>query len=184
MKRTRYVSILATAAGMILVMTAGLALAGALAKGKPDSPGIQNGSTVKLEYTLTDEKGTLLDTNKNKEPLSYTHGQGQIIPGLEKALSGLHVGDTKHVVVPPDQAYGPVKPEAVIEIPKERVPEKLQTVGTHLMSRSKDGQPLTAVVKEVKEKTVVLDVNHPLAGKTLTFDIKIVEVEPAQSQKK
>ncbi|MDE2180524.1 MAG: peptidylprolyl isomerase [candidate division NC10 bacterium] len=182
MKRTRYISILATAAGMILVMTAGLALAGAPAK--PDSPGIQNGSTVKLEYTLTDEKGTLLDTNKDKDPLVYTHGQGQIIPGLEKALSGLRAGDAKHVVVPPDQAYGPVKPEAVIEVPKERVPEKLQTVGTHLMSRSQDGQPLTAVVKEVKEKTVVLDVNHPLAGKTLTFDIKIVEVAPAQSQKK
>src|SRR5574337_80088 len=157
MKRTRYISILATAAGMILAMTAGLALAGAPAKDKPASPGIQNGSTVKLEYTLTDEKGTLLDTNKGKEPLSYTHGQGQIIPGLEKALSGLHVGDTKHVVVPPNEAYGPVRPEAFVEVPKERIPEKSQAVGAHLIAQGKNGEPLHALVKEVKEKTIVLD---------------------------
>lgn len=184
MKQTRYALFLATGPAMVLAMTAGLALAGAPAKDKPDSPGIQSGSIVKLEYKLTDEKGALLDTNEGKEPLSYTHGQGQIISGLEKALGGLHVGDAKHVVVPPEQAYGPIRPEAFIEVPKERIPEKLQTVGTHLMSRSNDGQPLAAVVKEVKEKTIVLDVNHPLAGKALTFDIKIVDIESAQNQKK
>ncbi|MDE2058687.1 MAG: peptidylprolyl isomerase [candidate division NC10 bacterium] len=186
MKRARYVTMLATAVAVILAMATGLALAEAPekapAKGKADSPGIQKGSTVKLEYRLSDEKGAVLDTNEGKEPLIYTHGQGQIIPGLEKALGGLHVGDAKHVVVSPDEAYGPIRPEAFVEIPKERIPEKSQTVGAHLVAQGKDGQPLHAFVKEVKEKTVVLDTNHPLAGKALTFDIKIVGVEAAQSK--
>lgn len=186
MKRTRYASMLATAPAMILALAAGLALAEAPetapVKTKAGDPAIDNGSTVKLEYTLTDDKGALLDTNKGKEPLTYTHGQGQIIRGLEKALSGLHAGDAKHVVVPPEEAYGPVKPEAIIEVPKERIPPKLQTVGAHLMTRNKDGRPFRAIVKEVKEKTVVLDTNHPLAGKALTFDVKVVDVEPAQSK--
>lgn len=186
MKRTRYASILATAPAVALALAAGLALAEtpqqAPVKATPGNHVIQNGSTAKLEYTLTDEKGTLLDTNKGKEPLTYTHGQGQIIPGLEKALGGLRAGDTKHVVVPPGEAYGSVKPEAVIEVPKERIPPKLQTPGAHLVARSKDGQPLHAFVKEVKEKTVVLDTNHPLAGKALTFDVKVIEVEAAQSK--
>ncbi|PTL37049.1 peptidylprolyl isomerase [Candidatus Methylomirabilis limnetica] len=144
---------------------------------------IENGSTVKLEYALTDDKGTLLDTNKGKEPLAYTHGQGQIIPGLEKALIGLRTGDAKHVVIRPEEAYGPIRPEAVVEVPKERIPEKLQTVGAHLVAQRKDGQPMQAFVKEVKEKTVVLDTNHPLAGKILTFDVTIVGVEAAQEKK-
>ena len=101
-------------------------------KAKAGDPAIGNGSTVKLEYTLTDDKGVLLDTNKEKEPLVYTHGQGQIIPGLEKALIGLHAGDAKHVVIRPEEAYGPFRPEAVVEVPKERIPEKLHTVGAHL----------------------------------------------------
>jgi peptidylprolyl isomerase len=177
---------LATTLVTILAMTAGLALAEAPdkapAQAKPTSPGIQNGSTVKLEYTLTDEKGALLDTNKDKDPLVYTHGQGQIIPGLEKALSGLRTGDAKRVVIRPEEAYGPIRPEAFVEIPKARIPEKLQTVGAHLVAQNKDGQPLHAFVKEIKEKTIVLDTNHPLAGKALTFDVKVIGVELPQAK--
>lgn len=195
MKRTRYVSMLTTTLVMILALTASLSGCSpgsgsptvppetAPVKAKAGDPAIGNGSTVKLEYTLTDDKGALLDTNKEKEPLVYTHGQGQIIPGLEKALIGLRTGDAKHVVIRPEEAYGPIRPEAVVEVPKERIPEKLQTVGAHLVAQSKDGQPMHAFVKEVKEKTVVLDTNHPLAGKALTFDVKIVGIEAAQEKK-
>ena len=195
MKRTRYVSMLTTTLVMILALAASLSGCSpgsgsqtvptetAPVKAKTGDPAIGNGSTVKLEYTLTDDKGALLDTNKEKEPLVYTHGQGQIIPGLEKALIGLHTGDAKHVVIRPEEAYGPIRPEAVVEVPKERIPEKLQTVGAHLVAQRKDGQPMQAFVKEVKEKTVVLDTNHPLAGKVLTFDVTIVGVEAAQEKK-
>ncbi len=182
MKRTRYALILATAAAIIIAGTAGLALAEVPAKDKSNGSGIQNGSTVQLEYRLTDEKGTVLDTNEGGDPLVYTHGQGQIIPGLEKVLGGLHVGDTKHVVVAPDEAYGPIRPEAFVEVPKEQIPPKFHTVGAHLVAQGQNGQTRHAFVKEVKEKTILLDTNHPLAGKALTFDVKVVGIEPAKSQ--
>lgn len=186
MKRTRYASLLAAGSIMTLAMTAGLTMAepeaAVPAKSEPGKAGIQIGSTVQLEYKLTDEKGTVLDTNEGKEPLIYTHGTGQIILGLEKALVGLRVGDAKHVVVPSDEAYGPIRPEAFVEIPKERLSEKYQTVGAHLVAQGKGGQPVHAFVKEIKEKTIVLDTNHPLAGKALTFDVKVVGIEPIQSK--
>ncbi len=169
---------------MVLAFLTGLALAESHeklpGKAKPEDPVIQNGSTVKLEYTLTDEKGKLLDTNKGKEPLVYTQGEGQIIRGLEKALKGLHAGDEKHVVVPPEEAYGPIKP--VIEVSKERIPAQYQRVGAQIMARTQNGPPIPLAVKEIKEKTVVLDGNHPLAGKSLTFDVKVISVEPAPAK--
>lgn len=184
MRRTRFVSILATVPVTVLAFAAGLAFAESAPKptGKAGDLAIQDGSTVKMEYTLTDKDGKLLDTNKGQDPLTYTHGQGQIIPGLEKALMGLHPGDQKHVVIPPEEAYGPIKPEAVVEIPKERIPADSQKVGAHLMARNKEGPPIPITVKEIKEKTIVLDANHPLAGMTLTFDIKILGIEAPQKK--
>lgn len=137
---------------------------------------IQDGSKVHLEYTLSDDKGKLLETNKGKEPLIYTQGQQQIIPGLEKALVGMHVGESKRVAVPPEQAYGPINPNATAEVPKERIPPDALKVGAELVSQTKTGQVMQVRVKEIKEKTVVLDLNHPLAGKTLVFDVKVLNV--------
>ena len=188
MLKTRVVSVLATTMLIALALAAGPALAEppekAVAKPQTGAAEIQNGSTVKMEYTLTDKDGKILDTNKGQEPLTYTHGEGQIIRGLEKALTGLHVGDQKHVVIPPEEAYGPVKSEAVIEVPKERIPRDSQKVGTRLMARNQQGsgEPIPLLVKEVKEKTIVLDANHPLAGMTLTFDVKVVGVDPATAK--
>ena len=184
MLKTKVASILVATLVMVVALGGGLALAESPEKfpAKAGDPGIQNGSTVKMEYTLSDGKGKILDTNKGQEPLTYTHGEGQIIPGLEKALTGLHVGDQKHVVVPPQEGYGPIKPEAIIEVPKERIPPKSQKVGTQLMARNQNGPPIPLLVKEVKEKTVILDANHPLAGMTLTFDVKIVGVDPAPAK--
>ncbi len=188
MLKTKVASILVAMLVMVAALGAGLALAESPekepAKAKVADPVIQNGSTVQLEYTLTDKEGKILDTNKGQEPLTYTQGEAQIIPGLEKALKGLHAGDQKHVVVPPEEAYGPIKPEAVIEVPKERIPPDSLKVGTRLMARNQQGSgsPIPLLVKEVKEKTVVLDANHPLAGMTLTFDVKIVSVDPAPAK--
>lgn len=144
--------------------------------------GIQDGSKVHLEYSLSDDKGKLIDTNKGKDPLIYTHGQKQIIPGLEKALSGMHVGENKRVTVPPEQAYGPINPKAVAEVPKERIPADALKVGAELVSQAKTGQVMPVRVKEVKEKTVVLDLNHPLAGKTLVFDVKVLNIESSKAK--
>ena len=184
MLRVRDVSILLSTSVMLLAFVAGLALAESpektAAKAKADAAEIQNGATVKIEYTLTDDKGKVLDTSKGKEPLTYIDGEGQIIPGLEKALRGLHAGDQKRVIVPPEEAYGPIRP--VIEIPKEQIPPQAQRVGFSLMVRNGDRPPIPVQVKEIKDKTIVLDANHPLAGMSLTFDVKVISVEPSQGK--
>ena len=141
---------------------------------------IKDGVAVSMEYTLTDESGKVIQSNKDKEPLVFTQGSGQIIPGLAKALVGMREGETKHVTVPPEEAYGPPNPAAVIEVPRNQVPPNA-SVGGVLMGRNQRGQPVQAVVKEIKETVVVLDLNHPLAGKTLIFDVKILSVSPPKA---
>ncbi len=143
----------------------------------PAAPAIEKGSTVQLEYTLKDDAGTVLDTNKGQAPLTYRQGGQELPPGLEKELTGLHAGDEKKVALKPEDAYGPVDPAAQTEVPKELLPKTALTVGTRLMARNAAGETRPVMVKEIKEKTVVLDLNHPLAGKTLLFEVKVLGVE-------
>jgi FKBP-type peptidyl-prolyl cis-trans isomerase 2 len=165
--------------GTLAAALVALLASSALAQNPPSTPTtVQNGSSVSIEYTLKDEGGQVLDTNKGKGPLTFTQGQLQIIPGLERELMGMHPGDEKKVVVKPEDAYGPVVPNAQREVPKDAVPKEGLQVGTVLLARSGSGEPRPVVVKEINEKTVVLDLNHPLAGKTLFFDVKVLGVEP------
>ncbi len=143
---------------------------------------IKDGSMVSLEYTLSDENGKVIESNKGKDPLIYKQGQHQIIPGLEKSLAGMKVNDQKKVRVKPEEAYGPVDPKRFQEVPKEKLPPEALKVGTMLMAKSPQGQGLPVKVQEIKEKTVVLDLNHPLAGKTLTFDVKVLDVKSAETK--
>jgi FKBP-type peptidyl-prolyl cis-trans isomerase SlyD len=138
---------------------------------------VQPGSAVAFDYTLTDERGQVVDTSKGKAPMQYVHGKGQIIPGLEKELAGLSVGSEKKVTVKPEEAYGPVDPTAFREIDKEKVPPDALKVGTMLLAQGPTGQGVPVRVHEIKEKTVVMDFNHPLAGKTLSFDVKITDIK-------
>ena len=142
---------------------------------------IKNGSLVRFEYTLSDEKGQIIQSNKGKDPVSYTHGQREIIPGLEKGLAGMNVNDEKSFRVQPEEAYGPVDPNGFKEVPKTDLPAAALKVGTPLGTRGPNGEDLVIHVREVKQETVVLDFNHPLAGKTLNFDVKVLGVEPNES---
>lgn len=144
---------------------------------------IGEGKRVSLEYTLTLADQTVIDTNVGKDPLVYTHGAQEIIPGLEKQLIGLKVGDTKNVEVAPAEGYGEVDPNRVQEVPKENVPEEAWGVGKRLQGQGPDGQMMFAEVTEVKENTVVVDLNHPLAGQTLFFAVKVLKIEMAEAQK-
>jgi len=146
----------------------------------PAGPAIEKGSTVRIEYTVTDEQGKLLDTNKGRKALEFTHGQQQMIPGVEHELLGMHPGEEKQVVVKPEDGYGAVDPTAQTEVPRDAIPPEAQEVGKQLLARTRTGQPRVVMVKEVKEQTVVLDLNHPLAGKTLRVDVKVLEVDPPQ----
>jgi FKBP-type peptidyl-prolyl cis-trans isomerase SlyD len=139
---------------------------------------VENGSTVSLEYTLKDEAGSVLDSNKGGNPLVFVQGQRQIIAGLERELVGMRPGEEKKVVVAPeDGGYGPVVPGAQREVPKDAIPKEGLKVGTHLTAHSGSGEARVATVKEIRDTTVVLDFNHPLAGKTLVFDVKVLGVE-------
>ena len=141
------------------------------------APAIENGSMVHLEYTLTDDAGKVIDSNKGQPPLTYTQGNHQIMAGLEKQLEGLRAGQEKKVVLKPDEAFGAVDPSAQTEVPKEVLPPESLVVGAQLMARTAAGDERPVVVKEIKDKTVVVDLNHPLAGKTLVFEIKVLGIE-------
>jgi FKBP-type peptidyl-prolyl cis-trans isomerase SlyD len=139
-------------------------------------PAIKDGSRVSLEYTLSDDAGKVLDSNKGAEPFAYTQGARQIVPGLESALVGLKAGDVRKVTVKPEEGYGKVDPKAQIEVGRERVPPDVK-VGSELTGRAANGETRAVRVKEIKDKSVVLDLNHPLAGKTLVFDVRILSVD-------
>jgi FKBP-type peptidyl-prolyl cis-trans isomerase SlyD len=150
----------------------------ASAQGKAEEKVVKNGSVVSLEYTLTGDDGKVIDSNKGKEPLKYTQGQNQIVPGLEKEMTGMKVGGEKRVKVKPEDGYGPVNKDAFQEFPKDKIPPEGMKVGAVLMAKGPQGETIPVRVHEIKEKTVVLDLNHPLAGKTLTFDVKVVDIQP------
>ncbi len=146
----------------------------------PAGPAIEDGSLVRIEYTVTDETGQLLDSNKGGKSLQFTQGRQEMLPGVERQLLGMHPGEQKQLVVTPEEGYGPVDPAAQTEVPKDLVPPEAQEVGKRLVARNRSGGKRLVMVKEVKDQTVVLDLNHPLAGKTLHFDVKVLEVEPPQ----
>jgi FKBP-type peptidyl-prolyl cis-trans isomerase 2 len=144
----------------------------------PNNKVVKDGSVVSLQYTLTGEDGKQIESNKGKDPLKFTQGSHQIIPGLEKSLAGMKVGDEKHVKVAAKDAYGEVDPRAIQEVPKDKIPPNGLKIGAVLMASGPQGQPIPVTVKEVKEKTVVIDLNHPMAGKNLVFDVKVLDVQP------
>ena len=154
----------------------GLLLATASLTALAETPGepIGPGKTVAFEYTLTLADGSVVQSNVGGKPFSYVQGKGQIVAGLEKALVGLQAGDKKKVTVPPEEGYGPVKADARREVPIDRIPEDARKVGAML---SAEGVPGPIRVADVKKDTVLLDFNHPLAGKTLTFDVHIMSVQ-------
>lgn len=135
-----------------------------------------------MDYTLTDDKGQVMDTNQGKPPLVFTKGSGQIIPGLDKELLGMKVGQEKKVQVKPEDGYGPVNPAAFQEVPKDKLPPEALKVGTMLMARGPQGQPIPVRVHEIKDSTVIMDFNHPMAGKTLFFAIKIVGIKAGEEK--
>lgn len=141
---------------------------------------VEQGDTVHLHYTGTLEDGTPFDSSAGRDPLVFQVGAGQIIPGLDTALPGMAEGDEKKVTVPCEQAYGPVNPGMLQQIPRGDIPANIAVdVGTQLQMKTPDGQAVPVVVKAADAETVTLDANHPLAGKDLTFDIKLVAIQKA-----
>jgi FKBP-type peptidyl-prolyl cis-trans isomerase 2 len=151
--------------------------------GSPEGGGgmtISDGKTVSLEYTLTLDNQEVLDTNVGGDPLVFTQGSRQIIPGLESALSGMKAGESKKVTVDPKEGYGEVDQRGFQEVPIDQIPPEARQVGAQLQGQDPEGRIVRPMVKEVKEEVVVLDFNHPLAGKTLHFDVKVLDVQEGE----
>ena len=137
----------------------------------------KHGDKVKVHYKGTLEDGTIFDSSEGREPLEFTIGDGNIIPGFEEAVIGMNPGDNKSQKIPSEQAYGPKIPELLAEVERDQVPSHITPeVGQQLQIKQDDGQVTIVTITDVNDKTISLDANHPLAGKDLTFDITLVEV--------
>jgi FKBP-type peptidyl-prolyl cis-trans isomerase SlyD len=137
---------------------------------------------VAIEYTLTDDDGRTVDTSQGREPLTYLHGAGNIVAGLEKALEGREVGETLDVSVPPEEGYGQYQAALVRNVPVRKLPQGRATPGTRVRLDTAAG-PHVFMVKSVRGDYAQLDGNHPLAGKTLHFKVTIVSVrEPTAEE--
>lgn len=136
---------------------------------------ISNDQTVAIKYELKVE-GNVIDSNIDKEPLEFKFGAGQIIPGLESRIAELSEGEEASVVVPASEAYGEYNEEAMQKLPKSQLEGIELEVGLPLQGQSPDGQPINVVVKEIYDDEVLIDFNHPLAGKDLNFDVNIISI--------
>jgi len=137
---------------------------------------IKNGDTISVHYTGKLENGDVFDSSQGRDPLKFTVGAGQLIKGFDSAVIGMAVGDKKTVTVPPEDGYGSRNEELIVDLPKENMPKDMKIdVGMPLQLADQSGNPVPAVVHEIGETVVKMDVNHPLAGKTITFDIEIAE---------
>lgn len=137
----------------------------------------QPGNTLHIHYKGTLDDGTVFDSSEGRDPLAFELGSGQIIPGLDAGVTGMALGETRSVRVEPEEAYGTHDPAMVQGVDRAGIPADIPTdPGTQLQMQTQDGQMLNVTVVEVTETEVILDANHPLAGKALTFDVELVAI--------
>ncbi len=138
---------------------------------------VQDKNQVAVHYTGTLKSGEVFDTSREREPLEFTVGAGQMIPGFENAVKGMQMNEVKTITIAPEEAYGEANPEMVQEVPKSQLPEGLEPfVGQQLSSQMADGQEIIVRVADVQEDHIKIDANHPLAGEELTFEIEVVSI--------
>jgi FKBP-type peptidyl-prolyl cis-trans isomerase SlyD len=144
---------------------------------------VGKGSVVSVDYELHLGDGKVVDASEPGSPLSYIHGEGQIVPGLERALEGLAAGDVRQVEVSPEDGYGMHDVRGLQEVPRSAFPTDMEPApGMEIMAEGPQGEAVPFVVREVKPDAVVIDLNHPLAGKTLHFAVTIREVRAASAE--
>ncbi|MFP4369616.1 MAG: FKBP-type peptidyl-prolyl cis-trans isomerase [Bacteroidota bacterium] len=139
---------------------------------------VKKGDTVKIHYTGKLESGEVFDSSKDREPLEFTVGTGQVIPGFENGILGMDKGETKTVEVPVDEGYGSYRDDLIFEIAKSELPPDIDpSVGERLQMQNDQGQVIGVTVSKVTDDTLFIDANHPLAGKDLEFDIELIDVK-------
>ena len=138
---------------------------------------ITDGKTVIINYTLSLKNGDVIETTHDEEPVTYIQGSGEIIDGLEQAVAGFEKGTKKDIILPVEQAFGERDPEALIEIPQTDLPPESLVPETIIHANGPKGQTINGKVMEVKESTVLVDFNHPLAGQELYCAVHIIDVQ-------
>jgi len=138
---------------------------------------VKKGDTVRVHYTGRLENGEVFDSSRESQPFEFTVGRGEIIPGFEKGIIGMEVGDTRIITVSPGEAYGPRSKELVTKIRRVDLPEQISpAIGLQLRLQTPDGKHIDLFITDMDEDTVTLDANHPLAGNTLVFNVELVEI--------
>jgi peptidylprolyl isomerase len=137
----------------------------------------KHGDTVKVHYTGKLSDGTVFDTSDGRDPLEFTVGQSQVIPGFERAVVGMDLGESRTAHIPAAQAYGARDERLVTQVSRQQIPDDVEmSVNDRLQVRRSDGRTLVVTVTDISETSVTLDGNHPLAGQDLTFDIELVDI--------
>jgi len=137
----------------------------------------KSGDTVHVHYTGRLEDESVFDTSDGRDPLSFQLGQGQVVPGFEKAVSGMELGEKKTVTIPSDEAYGPRIEQLTFTAPRDNLPDGYDPqVGEMMRLETRDGRQMDVVITDSTEEAVKMDGNHPLAGEDLTFDIELVKI--------
>ena len=140
----------------------------------------KSGDSVKIHYAGRLDDGTLFDSSEGREPLAFTLGSGEVIPGFDNAVTGMTAGEKKRVRIEPEDAYGERNDQMVQEVPKSALPDEMTVeVGMPLQASGPDGQVVNLTVIGVAESSITVDGNHPLAGQALTFEIELVELTAA-----
>ncbi|HEY3379460.1 MAG TPA: peptidylprolyl isomerase [Armatimonadota bacterium] len=140
-------------------------------------PKSTTGDIVNVHYTGTLDNGTVFDSSLSREPLQFTLGEGQVIPGFEHAVTGLEPGDSTTVHIPAEEAYGPCRADLIAAFPRDQFPpDMVLTPGEQLQMQQPNGQALVVTVTEVADDKITLDANHPLAGQALNFDLTLVSI--------
>lgn len=144
---------------------------------------VKSGDKIKVHYHGKLNDGETFDSSEGRDPLEFEVGSGMVIKGFDDGVTGMIVGEKKTINIPFAEAYGPVNPEMIIEMPKDRFPEDLELgIGMPLMMSDQQGQQFQVKIVEIKEEVVMLDANHHLAGKDLTFDLELVEIVAPESR--
>ena len=141
---------------------------------------IDQGNRVKIHYTGRFEDGEVFDTSDDGDPLEFVVGQGQLIPGFEKAVLGMAEGESKTVTLPPEEAYGERSDERILDVPSSELPEGQAIEIGDVLTVDAYGETFPAIVSEVSDEGITLDLNPPLAGRTLVFELKVVSVDPGE----
>jgi FKBP-type peptidyl-prolyl cis-trans isomerase 2 len=138
---------------------------------------VQSGNTIKIHYHGRLSDGTTFDSSTGRSPLEFTVGSGQVIKGFDDGVQGMSVGDKKTIEIPFAHAYGPEDPSMIIEFPVEKLPEDMKPeIGMQLNMNNAEGQQFPVVITGITDENIVLNANHPLAGKDLIFDLELVEI--------